>query len=117
MEERFARQLKKGALDMLVLALLERRASHGYELLLRLKEASHEQLLLKEGTLYPILYRLEDEGCITSAWQSPTGEPQSPRTARKVYCISDKGRELLTLQRKLWRQFSGYVNDILEGDA
>ena len=44
MEQQFARQLKKGVLEMLVLALLDRRASHGYELLLRLKESTEESI-------------------------------------------------------------------------
>ena len=117
MEQQFARQLKKGALEMLVLALLDRRASHGYELLLRLKESSGGQLVLKEGTLYPILYRLEDDGCIVSAWQSPTGEPQTPKTARKVYRITEQGRALLAEQREVWQQFSGSVKQVLEGNA
>ena len=117
MEQRFARQLKKGVLEMLVLALLDRRASHGYELLLRLKESTGGQLVLKEGTLYPILYRLEDDGCISSAWQSPTGEPQAPKTARKVYQITERGRAVLTEHLKVWRQFSSNVEQILEGNA
>ena len=117
MEHRFARQLKKGVLEMLVLALLDRRASHGYELLQRLKESINGQLVLKEGTLYPILYRLEDDGCISSAWQSPTGEPQTPKTARKVYQITERGRAVLTEHLKVWRQFSSNVEQILEGNA
>lgn len=117
MEQQFARQLKKGALEMLVLALLDHRASHGYELLLRLKESTGGQLILKEGTLYPILYRLEDDGCIVSAWQSPTGEPQTPKTARKVYQITGQGRAVLAEQVEVWRQFSGSVEQVLEGNA
>ena len=117
MEQQFARQLKKGVLEMLVLALLDRRASHGYELLLRLKESSGGQLVLKEGTLYPILYRLEDDGCIVSAWQNPTGEPQTPKTARKVYRITEQGQAVLAEQREVWQQFSGSVKQVLEGDA
>lgn len=117
MEQQFARQLKKGALEMLVLALLDRRASHGYELLLRLKESTGGQLVLKEGTLYPILYRLEDDGCIVSAWQSPTGEPQTPKTARKVYQITGQGRAVLAEHLEVWRQFKDSVEQVLEGNA
>ena len=72
-EQRFAQQLKKGVLEMLVLQLLSLKPSHGYELIVRLREKGGGLLDLKEGTLYPILYRLEEEGCITSEWNSPNG--------------------------------------------
>lgn len=113
-EPRFARQLKKGALEMLVLALLAEKPSHGYELLLRLKERSGGELALKEGTLYPILYRLEDGGAITASWQTPGGaEPGSanPYRAmpRKVYTITPAGRAALAAQAKIWRGFAATV--------
>lgn len=112
-DERFVRQLKKGALEMLVLRLLAGRPCHGYELLLRLRESSG-LLALKEGTLYPILYRLEDEGCIASAWQSPTGEAGGPKTPRKVYTITAAGRETLDGQIVAWREFSACVETLLQ---
>ena len=59
-------QLKKGVLEMLVLEALCDDPTYGYELLGRLKERSGGLFILKEGTLYPILYRLEDEGLISS---------------------------------------------------
>lgn len=111
---RFAQQLKKGALEMLVLRLLDGQPSHGYELLLRLKEQSGGLLVLKEGTLYPILYRLEDEGCIASAWKSPTGEPGTPKTPRKVYTITALGRTALAAQRAQWRAFAACVDHFFE---
>ena len=57
MESRLERQLKKGVLEMLVLRLLCRRPSHGYQLLARMDQGSGGMFRLKEGTLYPILYR------------------------------------------------------------
>ncbi len=75
-EHRFVQQLKRGVLEMLVLQLLADRPGHGYELIVRLRE-SGGLLDVKEGTLYPILYRLEEEGCITSVWNSPDG-PDAP---------------------------------------
>ena len=58
MEDRLLQQLKKGVLEMLVLELLCQKSSYGYELMAQLKSRSHEFFTLKEGTLYPILYRL-----------------------------------------------------------
>ena len=61
MEDKFSQQLKKGVLEMLVLKLVCDGPTYGYQLLTRLKEESGGRFTLKEGTLYPILYRLEDE--------------------------------------------------------
>ena len=61
MEDRFAQQLKKGVLEMLVLKLICEKPAYGYELLSELKKSSQGRFCLKEGTLYPILYRLEDD--------------------------------------------------------
>ena len=58
-ETRLERQLKKGVLEMLVLRLVCQKPGHGYELLARMDRRSHGAFRLKEGTLYPILYRLE----------------------------------------------------------
>lgn len=105
---RFAHQLKKGVLEMLVLRLLAGSPSHGYELLQRLRRQSDGMLDLKEGTLYPILYRLEDDGCITSAWKNT--EPGKQRPApRKVYTVTPRGEQMLTRQMETWRSFAACV--------
>ncbi len=56
-----------------------------------LRDGGGGLLTLKEGTLYPILYRLEDDGRIRSAWQTPDGALGSPKTSRKVYTITRGG--------------------------
>ena len=66
MESQFSRQMKKGVLEMLVLGLVCEQPGHGYELLNRLAVRSGGFLHTREGTLYPILYRLEDGGLVTS---------------------------------------------------
>lgn len=73
MEDRFAQQLKKGVLEMLVLKLICAKPAYGYELLSELKISSQGRFCLKEGTLYPILYRLEDDGMIRSQWSTGGG--------------------------------------------
>lgn len=57
MQQRFSQQMKKGALDMLVLKLLEHEEKYGYQLISELRERTNDTVTLKEGTLYPILYR------------------------------------------------------------
>ena len=115
-EQRFAQQLRKGVLEMLVLQLLAEQPGHGYGLILQLRQRSSGLLDLKEGTLYPILYRLEDEGCIVSAWAAPEETASRGRTApRKIYTITPAGRETLAVQQTVWQEFSACVNHICGG--
>ena len=111
MEDRFSQQLKKGILEMLVLKLICDAPNYGYELLNQLKEQSKQLFQLKEGTLYPILYRLEDEGMISASWQTGTG-----RTApKKIYEPTEKGRQENLRRQQIWRDFSNSVNVFLSG--
>lgn len=111
MEDRFTQQLKKGVLEMLVLKLICDRPTYGYELLQRLKERSESRFVLKEGTLYPILYRLEDDGLITAKWSQGQG-----RTApKKMYEATEAGREENLRRQILWQEFQQTVNTFLTG--
>ena len=112
MEDRFSQQLKKGVLEMLVLELLCRRPTYGYELLSLLKERSDGLFCLKEGTLYPILYRLEDDGLIRSVWQQ--GEGRS--TPKKIYLPTELGIEENINRKALWAQFSRKIAQFLQED-
>lgn len=105
MEDRILQQLKKGVLEMLVLEAVCRKETYGYELLTTLREASGGLFTLKEGTLYPILYRLEDEGMIASSWSAGEG-----RTApKKIYAATEKGQAERLRQRALWGHFTETV--------
>ena len=72
MQLRFAQQMKKGALDMLVLKLLQHEEKYGYQLISELRDRSNGALALKAGTLYPILYRMEDNGLVASRLAAKT---------------------------------------------
>ena len=87
MQLRFAQQMKKGALDMLVLKLLQHEEKYGYQLISELRDRSNGALALKEGTLYPILYRLEDGGLVTSRMSAHVAK----EPARKYYAITEAG--------------------------
>ena len=110
MNEKYIRQMKKGVLDMLVLKLLEKEKKYGYQLISELEEKSGELFLLKEGTLYPVLYRLEDDLLVESSWSSPKGR----QAARKCYQITDKGREALGEIAEIWMKVSCGVRQIME---
>lgn len=111
MNDKYIRQMKKGVLDMLVLKLLETEQKYGYQLINELKEKSGELFILKEGTLYPILYRLEDDGLVESCWSSPKGK----QMARKYYQITEQGRTALEEIGQLWIQMCDGIRQIMEG--
>lgn len=110
MNSKYEQQMKKGVLDLLVLKLLVKEEKYGYQLISELKELSGGMIVLKEGTLYPILYRLEDEELVVSEWSVPKGKEVS----RKYYMITEKGKEFQIQLQELWKTFSNQVNKILE---
>lgn len=110
MLEKYERQMKKGVLDMLVLKLLEKEPKYGYQLIHELKGKSQNVFILKEGTLYPILYRLEDELLVESYWS----EPQGKQVARKYYKITDAGRKALPEISGVWKRISTSIHLIME---
>lgn len=105
-------QLKKGVLEMLVLQAVCQGPTYGYELLTRLRERSEGFFTLKEGTLYPILYRLEDDGMIEASWTKGEGRSMP----KKMYSATEKGLREQLRQRGLWRRFTDTVNGFYEED-
>lgn len=110
LNEKYESQMKKGVLDMLVLKLLEQEEKYGYQIISELKEKSGGRFLLKEGTLYPILYRLEDEVLVESKWSEAVGK----KVPRKYYGITDQGKKALAEIEGLWRDICRSVNLIME---
>ncbi len=110
MNQKYEMQMKKGILEILLLKLLAQKEKYGYQLISELKEKSEDMFSLKEGTLYPILYRLEDEALVESRWSEPKGK----QVSRKYYMITEKGRSELAELCELWKKFSGHVTSILE---
>lgn len=110
MQQRFAQQMKKGALDMLVLKLLEHKEKYGYQLIVELRERTDGSIALKEGTLYPILYRLEDAGLVESRLAAQVKK----EPVRKYYAITEQGRAALLEMYGVWNEFDGHVRSIME---
>lgn len=99
-------QLKRGTLDLCVLSMVNRKDCYGYELVNRISECMD----VTEGTIYPLLKRLKDNGNIDSyIVESKEGPP------RKYYNITQKGRELKKRQEKEWHDLVNAVNLILGG--
>lgn len=113
MEDRFSQQLKKGVLEMLVLQLICQQPTYGYELLSQLKIRSRGLFQLKEGTLYPILYRLEDDGMIFAKWSQGQGRV----APKKMYEATDMGKEENLRRQEMWREFANTVDLFLGGNS
>lgn len=97
----------KGALPTLILEALELEPSHGYRIAQSIKERSRGVLDFKEGTLYPALHKLENDGMVDSY-----NEVENGRT-RRYYKITASGRKLLGKDRAEWRELSQAVTLIL----
>jgi PadR family transcriptional regulator PadR len=98
----------KGTLPTLILEALVREPSHGYLIAQRIKQRSQGVLDFKEGTLYPALHKLENEGLVESYDGIEKGRP------RRYYRITESGRRTLTKDRAEWRKLSQAVTVILE---
>lgn len=102
------RELKKGNAELLILALLEQKARHGYEIGKLIADRSEGALRFHVASLYPLLYRLERRGWIKGEWEPARGR------RRRYYRLTHTGRKVLGEQRSRWRAFSGAVNRIVE---
>lgn len=110
LNDKYETQMKKGVLDMLVLKLLEENEKYGYQIISELKEKSNDKFSLKEGTLYPVLYRLEDDGLVESRWSEAAGK----KVPRKYYVITDAGKAARREIEAIWKEISSSVNKIME---
>ncbi len=100
----------KGTLPTLILEALMQEPSHGYRIAQQIKERSEGVLDFKEGTLYPALHKLQNEGLVKSTESVENGRP------RRYYRITEAGRKTLTKDRAEWLQLSRAVTTIL-GEA
>jgi DNA-binding PadR family transcriptional regulator len=105
----------RGHLETMILSALERSEAHGFEVLRRLEAAGCGVLHLKEGSLYPALYRLEAAGLIRGKWEPDAAERRGPR--RRVYSLTRKGRRRLDQGRAEWHLFVQVVGGILGATA
>src|SRR5262245_28553384 len=93
------RELKRGSAELLILALLEQRQRHGYEIGQLITDRSHGAISFHIASLYPTLYRLEDRGLIEGRWVEKAGQ------RRRHYRLTAGGRKVLKSQRDVWQTF------------
>lgn len=105
----------RGHLETMILSVLEDTNAHGFEILRRLEIAGCGALRMKEGSLYPALYRLEEQGCLRSQWEQ--GETSRRGPQRKVYQLTKKGKRKLARGRQQWSLFVSIVGGIVGAPA
>lgn len=101
--------LLQGTLDLLILKALQLGAMHGFGVSVLIRQASGDVLHVEQGSLYPALYRLEDQGWITSEW----GVSDNNRKA-KFYRLTPAGRKHLAEQKATWERLSAAINLVLK---
>jgi transcriptional regulator len=100
--------LLQGTLDRLILKALQRGPVHGFGISVLIRQMSKEVLQVEQGSLYPALYRLEDQGWIQSEW----GVSENNRKAR-FYRLTPTGRAQLAQERSNWERLSQAINHVL----
>ena len=100
--------LLQGTLDLLILKSLQHEPMHGFGVAVRIGQMSKDMLQVEQGSLYPALYRLEDQGWIKSEW----GVSDNNRKA-KFYSLTNSGRKQLQTEEQSWAKLSTAINLVL----
>ena len=108
-DEKWMAQMRRGSLELCILAILSRGRRYGYDIVQAL--SGEEGLIIKEGTIYPLLNRLRNEDLVDAEWQP---SPQGPK--RKYYRLTPKGERRLGAMRAQWQRFADDVEQILAGE-
>lgn len=108
----YSRELLKGTADTLVLSTFVQGEMYGYQVVKEIERRSDGFFQLKEGTLYPILHRLEGQGLLQARWETtPNG------LERRYYALTDAGREALRDRLSEWAGFAKAVGRVTAGLA
>lgn len=100
--------LLQGTLDLLILKSLQAEPMHGFGIVGRIRQLSRDMLTVEQGSLYPALYRLEEQGWIKAEW----GVSENNRKA-KFYTLTAAGRKQLTVETDSWEKLSVAINFVL----
>lgn len=103
----FISELAKGSTELLVLSLLQGRRLHGYEVIKEIRARSDGRLNVGEGSLYPLLHRLERDGMVTAEWGGIPGRD------RRYYALTTRGEAALNERRTEWRRHVLAVESVL----
>ena len=111
MESKYVQQFKKGSLEMILMCLIAKKETYGYEIITELNNGGAAVLgYAKEGTVYPILYRLQEAELISCRIAPAAANGGS----KKYYSLTEKGRETLMELVGFWRDYTVCVNKFIE---
>jgi PadR family transcriptional regulator, regulatory protein PadR len=102
-------ELLQGTLDMLILKVAALGPIHGYAIVQRLRQISNEALQIRQGSLYPALYRLENRGWLTSEWKTTEGGRDA-----KYYSVTNAGRQQLDAETASWNRLCEAISLVLK---
>lgn len=102
-----SRELKRGSTELLILALLEERDRHGYEIAQLIDQRSRGTISFHAASLYPSLYRMEEKDLIEGRWIEKPGQRR-----RRYYTLTHNGRKTLASQRSIWEGFVDALNRV-----
>ncbi len=103
----------KGNMDLILLSCLTNGDRYGYEITKQVGIATNGAIVLKEGSLYPALHKLEKQGYVEGYWsQTDPGKP-----GRKYYKLTDKGKSFIEVEREKWVSFIGTMRAIIYGQT
>ena len=101
------REMKRGSAELLILALLEDRERHGYDIGKQIEQRSDGTIAFHITSLYPTLYRLESRGLVDGRWVEKAGQRR-----RRYYRLTPGGRRTLARQRSIWTTFARAINRV-----
>jgi PadR family transcriptional regulator PadR len=102
--------IPQGTLDLMILTILAREAMHGYGISQKLTDLSHGNFRVNLGSLFPSLYRLEQDGKLTAEWR-----PSENNRNAKYYKLTASGRRQLEQHRRRWDRIAFAITSVLEG--
>jgi transcriptional regulator len=102
-------ELLQGTLDMLILRVAALRPIHGYAIVQRIQQLSKDALQIRQGSLYPALYRLEERGWLKSDWKKTEGGRDA-----KFYSLTKAGRRQLDAEKAGWKRLCQAISLVLE---
>ena len=101
--------LVQGTLDLLIMKILALEPLHGWAIGQRLKQVSDDTLQVSDGSLYPALHKLEQEGWIKAEWK-----PSENNRRAKFYSLTAAGRKELVEETQYWRRMSGAIARVMQ---
>jgi transcriptional regulator len=102
-------EILQGTLDMLILKICALEPLHGYGIVQRLHQISKESLNIRQGSLYPALYRLEHKGWLKATWKTTEGGRNA-----KYYSLTRTGRQQLERERESWKRLCQAISLVLD---